>query len=42
MEPVFIAVVMGILFLSGSLLAEDVRSLHAAERRRRLCPAYAR
>jgi len=42
MEPVFLGLVVAILWLAGSLLAADIQTLQAAERRRQLCPAFAR
>jgi hypothetical protein len=42
MEPIFLGMVFAILWLSASLLAEDIESLNAAERRLALCPVHAR
>jgi hypothetical protein len=41
MEPLFLGLVFAIMWLSTSLLAEDLRSLHAAERRLARCPVHA-
>jgi hypothetical protein len=42
MEPIFLGLVFGIMWLSASLLAGDLASLRDAERRLSLCPAYIR
>jgi hypothetical protein len=42
MEPIFLGMVFAILWLSASLLATDIESLNATERRLALCPAHAR
>jgi len=41
-ETVFLAVVFAIMWLSGSLFAEDIQAWHAAERRRHYCPVRVR
>jgi hypothetical protein len=41
MEPIFLGVVFGIMWLSASLLAEDLATLRAAVRRLALCPVHA-
>ena len=41
MEPIFLGLVFGIMWLSASLLAEDLETLHATERRLQRCPAHA-
>ncbi|HVM83183.1 MAG TPA: hypothetical protein VMW18_04790 [Candidatus Binatia bacterium] len=41
-ETVFLAVVFAIMWLSGSLFAEDIQTWHAAERRRHYCPVRVR
>jgi len=41
MEPIFLGAVFAILWLSGSLLAQDLATLRAAERRLAVCPAHA-
>ena len=42
MEPIFLSVVFAIMWLSTSLLADDLATLRATERRLALCPADAR
>ncbi|GAB2176314.1 hypothetical protein DLREEDagr8_18720 [Dongia sp. agr-C8] len=41
MEPIFLAAVFAIMWLSSSLLADDLESLRAAELRLARCPAHA-
>ncbi|HVO02001.1 MAG TPA: hypothetical protein VMT54_07350 [Candidatus Cybelea sp.] len=41
-EPLFLAVVFAIVWLSGSLLAEDIRTWHATKRRLQHCPVRVR
>jgi hypothetical protein len=41
MEPIFLALVFAIMWLSASLLAADIESLNATERRLAVCPAHA-
>ncbi len=40
MEPIFLGTVFAILWLSASLLAADIESLNATERRLALCPVH--
>jgi hypothetical protein len=41
MEPIFLGAVFAIMWLSSSLLAGDLETLRATERRLALCPAHA-
>jgi hypothetical protein len=41
MEPIFLGMVFAIIWLSSSLLADDLESLRAAELRLARCPAHA-
>jgi hypothetical protein len=36
--PLFSVTILAIMWLSGSLLAQDIRAYHAAELRIRRCP----
>jgi len=36
--PLFLGAIFAIMWLAGSLLAQDVRAYHAAELRMRRCP----
>jgi hypothetical protein len=38
MAQLFLSAILGILWLSGTLLAHDIRAYHAAELRLRRCP----
>jgi hypothetical protein len=42
MEPIFLGAVFAILWLSSSLLADDLETLRATERRLQRCPAHVR
>jgi hypothetical protein len=42
MEPIFLGMMFAILWLSASLLAEDIASLRAAEHRLKRCPVFVR
>jgi formate hydrogenlyase subunit 4 len=37
-EPLFLGAVFAIMWLSGSLFAEDIQAWHEAERRVERCP----
>jgi hypothetical protein len=41
MDPIFLGMVFAIIWLSSSLLADDLESLRAAEHRLARCPAHA-
>ena len=41
MEPIFLSMMFAIIWLSSSLLAEDIARLHATERRLARCPVHA-
>lgn len=41
MEPIFLGTVFAIMWLSSTLLADDLENLHAAELRLARCPAHA-
>jgi hypothetical protein len=41
MEPIFLGTVFVIMWLSASLLADDLETMRAAERRLALCPVHA-
>jgi hypothetical protein len=41
MEPLFLGLVFTIMWLSASLVAADIESIHATERRLARCPAHA-
>jgi hypothetical protein len=41
MEPLFLGLVFTIMWLSASLLADDLENMRATERRLALCPAHA-
>jgi hypothetical protein len=41
MEPIFLGMVFAIMWLSSTLLADDLESLRAAEHRLARCPAHA-
>jgi hypothetical protein len=42
MEPIFLGVVFAIMWLSGSLFADNLEAMRAAERRLARCPAHVR
>ncbi len=42
MDPLFLATIFGIMWLSSSLLVRDVEEMRAAERRLERCPAHVR
>lgn len=42
MEPIFLGLVFAIMWLSTSLLAEDIARHRATERRLARCPAHIR
>jgi hypothetical protein len=41
MEPIFLGAIFAIMWLSASLLADDLETMRAAERRLMLCPEHA-
>jgi hypothetical protein len=41
MEPIFLGAVFAIMWLSSSLLADNLESLRAAEQRLARCPVHA-
>jgi hypothetical protein len=41
MEPIFLGAVFAIMWLSGSLLADDLETIRAAEHRLAACPDHA-
>ena len=41
MEPIFLGAVFAIMWLSASLLADDLETIRAAERRLAFCPDHA-
>ncbi|WP_395020572.1 hypothetical protein [Dongia sp.] len=41
MEPIFLGAVFAIMWLSSSLLADDLESLRATEQRLARCPRHA-